>query len=841
MFALSHGRATLTALLLIGAVFAQSPTSQAPSSTQQSSAAPSSTTASPSVTVFSTTSSSLSTSVSGTGNRAVVFSTFVADVINVTSTISPSVTSATSTTSATASASATPAPIVLDTKVDPAFGVLGALLILTGIPTAFLGHKNRWTSFFLIGWYTLSIVCLVLILRFGVLPAVNPPSATIRGMFVLACTVAGVVGGGLSIFFWKATKFFIGAWGGLAFGLWIQCFHNGGLIHKIAFRWIMYIGCSVVGFVLCTIPQIHYHVLLVSTAITGASSLMLGVDCYTTAGLKEFYVWNLGFNKLFPKFTQNGIQYPVSQTMQVELGLIGAIAVMGAAVQFRILGVLQRKLEEIKIEQRRRDALDEAKDAERFLKIEEEKQQWERQHPTLGKHARTQSDYSSMALMKDVDMPGTPDTESASAFGRARRPSGLSEFMSTPTPTDDDVRTRSQQGFGALPALDLGNDVESDIPKAFIAEDAKNMTPAELEDYRRKQELLAEIEGIRSSIDKLKAETPTESRSRQVSMTSRRTLSYDFDTAILPEAAHPRPLHSVDPRLRASSMGAGSRLSSPGLGIGRPSSAPLKDEEWENYVRERKLLQPPSGVTPPIPTTDLPRRTPSPRVAMSPAVQAALAQRAHRESVLDVEPQTSGAAPMISPVPRSYHAAKRSSSYIPPTILPPTRSPGPSQPSPNSPGPRTVTYEELSQRHREKMRELQAPLTTQEKDRADVAAARARWERSRQVEKQDVERRLAERAQHVHSRSGDAVEDRDRRPSRHSRSLSADKLAVIGGPSGHNKRASLMKVEDWQRYQSQADEVAPRRSGGPSPVPFPNERRNSHRMSSLPSPRDPPT
>ena len=61
-------------------------------------------------------------------------------------------------------------------------------------------------------------------------------------MFVLACTVAGVVGGGLSIFFWKATKFFIGAWGGLAFGLWIQCFHNGGLIHPIALRWIMYIG-----------------------------------------------------------------------------------------------------------------------------------------------------------------------------------------------------------------------------------------------------------------------------------------------------------------------------------------------------------------------------------------------------------------------------------------------------------------------------------------------------------------------------------------------------------------------------------------------------------------------
>ena len=44
---------------------------------------------------------------------------------------------------------------------------------------------------------------------------------------------------------------------------------------------------AVVGFVLCTIPKLHYYVLLISTAFVGASAFMLGVDCYTTAGLKE--------------------------------------------------------------------------------------------------------------------------------------------------------------------------------------------------------------------------------------------------------------------------------------------------------------------------------------------------------------------------------------------------------------------------------------------------------------------------------------------------------------------------------------------------------------------------
>lgn len=100
------------------------------------------------------------------------------------------------------------------------------------------------TSFFLIGFYTLSLVCFVLILKFGVLQAVNPPTKTLRGLFVLACSVAGIAGGGVTIFFWKATRYFIGAWGGLAFGLWIQCFSDGGLIHPIGFRWIMYIGTS---------------------------------------------------------------------------------------------------------------------------------------------------------------------------------------------------------------------------------------------------------------------------------------------------------------------------------------------------------------------------------------------------------------------------------------------------------------------------------------------------------------------------------------------------------------------------------------------------------------------
>jgi hypothetical protein len=63
-------------------------------------------------------------------------------------------------------------------------------------------------------------------------------------LFVLASVVAGVAGGGISIFFWQQSKYFIGAWGGFAIGLWLQSFRSGGLIPQIGFRWILYAGMS---------------------------------------------------------------------------------------------------------------------------------------------------------------------------------------------------------------------------------------------------------------------------------------------------------------------------------------------------------------------------------------------------------------------------------------------------------------------------------------------------------------------------------------------------------------------------------------------------------------------
>lgn len=732
--------------------------------------------------------------------------------------------------------------------------MLGAILILTGLPSAFWGHKNRWSSFFLIGFYSLSLVCFVLIIRFGVLQAVNPPSQTIRGMFVLACSVAGIAGGAIAIFFWKAARYCIGAWGGLAFAWWIQCFHNGGLISSVGLRWILYIGCAVIGFVLSTIPKVHYHILLISTAFVGASALMLGIDCYTTAGLKEFYVWNLGFRSLFPKFQDNGIRYPVSQTIQIELGLLGAVALMGAAVQLRILSVLQHKLKEISQDQQKQNDDAEQNAAGRFNVVLRERAQWEKEHG----HGRVESGYSSMPLMKDQDgssSPVTPDHRSVDYQDavRQRYQSGVSDFMTAPTPEDElrRVTSRSLQGPGVLPALDLGLGIENDVPTSFIAKDSspaspatdkvpkKQMSAAQLEAMKKKEDLVAEIENIRKSIEALRGETPTTSASNSRGPSIR---AFDAATSLLlPSPSHSRPPREPAPRGRVRSLDyLGSEIL--GESISRPTSVPLRDPDWDAYVQDRKLLQPPRGVTPPIGVT---------KIQMSPAVTEALKDRKRRETSLGYAgPSGSGGATDSSedvPIAKRMHRRSTSAgtnAYLYPpaprpereppiTILPPKKI---AAPMPQRPvNTRTRTFEELAERHREKMRDLQGPVTTANREHAELEAAKARWEKSRAAERETMKRRETERERELRKRREAGEKDGEKTEKRrasdsHKRSLSADRLAQLGTGGSHSRRLSTMKVEDWQRYQQ---EVAPenekerpgrRESRRQSGVPFPDDK-----------------
>lgn len=92
-------------------------------------------------------------------------------------------------------------------------------------------------------------------------------------------------------------------------------------------------GLIAVGFVLSSIKRIQPHVLLACTCAIAAFVVVLGIDCFTCAGLKcaevpplsfssflaephtsrrELYVYVLGLDKLFPKLEGHYVRRPLA-------------------------------------------------------------------------------------------------------------------------------------------------------------------------------------------------------------------------------------------------------------------------------------------------------------------------------------------------------------------------------------------------------------------------------------------------------------------------------------------------------------------------------------------------
>jgi len=579
--------------------------------------------------------------------------------------------------------------------------------------------------------------------------------------------------------------------------------------------------------------------------------------------------------------------------MQIELGMIGAIAIMGMAVQARILVVLQARLREITAEQEKKNAEIEAKAAERFANIDGEIGEWEKEHGrllgTMGPSRKLQDVEASPTLAPESERPSSQ--LSFMGTRKQRQSIGTLGHTSTaPTEEKNDI---------PLLSFDLGKSIGESIPSDFVAKDVSTSArsiPADTlvkdEELKQKVELLSEIQNIRNSIAILKQETAvasalaapsSTSRSAAVSLDSRykldtgikssflapdlstthaRARSLDIHTMVSPRAA------TFDPSSRATSFGASSLGFNHPNPIERPKSTPLgiAEQDWEDYLNNRKLFQPPAGVTAPIPITPIETVKPQPRpheIAISPAVKEAMEARRLRESAfvqggpsaaLEFEKERAGGSYLppeasqednedIPLAAVSRH--KKSTSSVSgmgnfglgsrttkptPVILPPQ----PKQPQPQ-PQPPVRTFEELSERHKEKMRALQEPVTRTIEQEAELAAVKQRWERSKAVEREVMARREAEkRGTSPEGRTGNGGH-----PRRHSRSLSGEILQAAGSGGAEpreRKMSSQMKVQEWQRYQGTVHSELPapqrpvathkhtgsRGSGTGMPVPFPS-------------------
>lgn len=121
-----------------------------------------------------------------------------------------------------------------------------------------------------------------------------PVSKAVQGAFFVAAFLTGALFGALALIFSDLTEGLGCLLGGYCLSMWFLSLKEGGLITSTGGRAI-FIGCmSVAGYALSFSHYTRTYGLIGSISFSGATIAMLGVDCFSRAGWKEFwlYLWS---------------------------------------------------------------------------------------------------------------------------------------------------------------------------------------------------------------------------------------------------------------------------------------------------------------------------------------------------------------------------------------------------------------------------------------------------------------------------------------------------------------------------------------------------------------------
>ncbi|KAH6622277.1 hypothetical protein C7974DRAFT_457328 [Boeremia exigua] len=230
-------------------------------------------------------------------------------------------------------------PLPLLPILTPAMGITGVILMLSGLAFTIIGFKNKWVYVFGSAAYLSALAVTVLIVYL-----MNPPvSNGVQGGFFVAAFFTGIIFGGVSLVFPDITEGFGCLLGGYCLSMWFLCLKSGGLITSVTGRAI-FIGCMSAGaYCLSFSHHTRKYGLIASIAFSGATATILGIDCLSRAGMKEFwlYLWALN-DDVFPLNTDT---YPVTKNIKAELAGIVIIAVLGVVSQLRVWNLVKEHRE----------------------------------------------------------------------------------------------------------------------------------------------------------------------------------------------------------------------------------------------------------------------------------------------------------------------------------------------------------------------------------------------------------------------------------------------------------------------------------------------------------------
>ncbi|KAI1114776.1 hypothetical protein F5Y14DRAFT_152692 [Nemania sp. NC0429] len=345
---------------------------------------------------------------------------------------------------------ATPSPIPegqlpIQPRLTPGWGIAGAILLISGVTYTLVGIKNAWLYTFFSAAFLSGLSVTVLV----VYVMIPPVPVAIEGAYVVAAVVTGLILGGAATVFQEITEGLGCLLGGFSVAMWLLTLKPGGLLPSTPAKAIFIAAFSAGSYGFYFSRHTRPYALMGLMAFAGATVTVIGIDCFSRAGLKEFwaYIWNL--NKgLFPYAADT---YPLTKGIRVEIALTVVLTIIGIISQLKLWKVIQeRRAKKAEVQAEEQSKRDE-EEASLGLQVEaqnaRERQQWE---TVYGNQPPRSSAASGDSGIEDADDDEKKDHTSRTITRQVSSNEESLEMVDLPTPNPTNSPAVTRQPIDRL-------------------------------------------------------------------------------------------------------------------------------------------------------------------------------------------------------------------------------------------------------------------------------------------------------------------------------------------------------------------------------------------------------
>lgn len=210
--------------------------------------------------------------------------------------------------------------------------------MISGIAYAMVGIKTRWIHcFFSVG--LLGAVGVTVLILYVMDP---PISNGVQGGYVVAVIGSGALLGGGSLIFQDVLECLGCLLGGFCLAMWLLPLKEGGLIGSGGAGNVVFICVfSLAGLAGYFSRWTRAYLMIGCISLSGATATVIGIDCFSRAGLKEFWAWIWDLNEnLFPLGADT---YPLTRGIRVEQAATIIIFLCGIVSQTKLWLIIKER------------------------------------------------------------------------------------------------------------------------------------------------------------------------------------------------------------------------------------------------------------------------------------------------------------------------------------------------------------------------------------------------------------------------------------------------------------------------------------------------------------------